>query len=54
MKILIKKSKKWMIERYHFVIVAANSEVVATSEKYHNLTDCMHTAALFHLPINEL
>ena len=46
MKIIIKKSRRWMKQRYHFVVKSRNGKVICVSEKYTNLQDCELTARL--------
>lgn len=43
--------KGWLRQKYHFVILAANHKIIAVSENYYNLGDCVKTAKLFNLPI---
>jgi len=43
MKIVIIK-KWWLKQKYHFRIVAGNGKILASSEGYYNLDDCVDAA----------
>ena len=50
MKIVIKKTFG-LRQKFHFVIVAKNGKILATSEKYVNHSDCLAAAELIQREI---
>jgi len=50
MKIVIKKTFG-LRQKFHFVIVAKNGNILATSEKYVNHSDCIAAAELIQREI---
>jgi hypothetical protein len=44
MEIRIRKARKWMRQKYHFVVIADNYKIIATGENVTNVKDCNDTA----------